>query len=285
MPSVTLKTGSTSASNFEGYTDAAIATLESTHGVSAMAARVTTYDQFTYTVGGKSVVASITLASGVTSATGATAIAAVASAIVAAWNSGYGASGTSDDLVFWGDGDSDTISGTIGDLALESANSGSRAYGQTVAFSHSTKATAAQITYTVAGSGNATYTFVDWLIGTDDKQLATSDNTATDVDLIISLEETLASGSVINSASAATVTLNSAETLLTELTTTKLNTSTRSTLLAGDIFITDAGIHDATASGSGGDVRNDEAADDGLAVVTAATGTARQMLSRVHWLG
>tara|TARA_Y100000385_G_scaffold254236_1_gene278992 strand:- start:2219 stop:2962 length:744 start_codon:yes stop_codon:yes gene_type:complete len=246
-----------------------------------MAARVTTYDQFTYTVGGKSVVASITLASGVTSAVGATAIAAVASAIVAAWNSGYGASGTSDDLVFWGDGDSDTESGTIGWLTLENANSGSRAYGQSVSFSHSYKAVADQITYTVAGSSNATYTFVDWIIGADDKQLASTDNKTTDVDLIISLEETLASGTVINGATAATITLNSAETLLTELTTTKLKTSTRSTLLAGDIFITDAGIFAATAGGSGGDVRNDEAASDGLII---EDGSRRAYFSRIHWL-
>ena len=135
-------------------------------------------------------------------------------------------------------------------------------------------------------SAVGTYTFVDWLIGSDDKQLATSDNKATDVDLIISLEETLASGTAING-SAATVTLGTDDfgTPLTELSTSKLNTSTQSTLLAGDIFITDAGIYPATAGGSGGDVRDPEAASDGLAVVTAATGTARQLLSRVHWLG
>ena len=286
IPAVTLKTGSTSAANHEGYTDAAIATLEATHGILAMAARVTTYDQFTYTVGGKSVVASITLASGVTSATGDTAIAAVASAIVAAWNSGYGASGTSDDLVFWGDSDSDTASGTIGQLSLESANSGSRAYGQTVAFSHSTKATAAQISLTVNGSGNATYTFIDWLIGSDDKQLASSDNKATDVDIIISLEETLASGTVINSTNGATVTTAQGPlTTLTELTTSKTKTGALSGVLATDIFENDAGIYGSISSGGAGDVRSAEAASDGLAVVTAATGTARQMLSRVHWLG
>jgi prefoldin subunit 5 len=281
MPSVTLKTGSTSASNFEGYTDAQIAALESTHGVAAMAARVTTYDQFTYTVGGKSVVASITLASGVTSAVGTDATAAVASAIVAAWNAGYGAAGTSDDLSFWGDSDADTESGTIGWLTLESANSGSRAYGQSVSFDHSYKASAGQISLTVAGSGNATYTFIDWIIGSDDKQLASTDNKTTDVDLIISLEETLTSGTVINGATAATVTLNSAETLLTELTTAKLKVGTQSTLLAGDIFITDAGEYTAQAGGGSGDVRNDETADEGLAVTS---GSKRAYFSRIHWL-
>ena len=290
IPAVTLKTGSTSAANHEGYTDAAIATLEATHGILAMAARVTTYDQFTYTVGGNSVVASITLASGITSATGSTAAAAVATAIAAKWNAKYGiaAGSVSGSNSFWGTTLTSAASttGIVGALALKSANSGSRAYGQTVAFSHSTKATAAQISLTVAGSSNATYTFIDWIIGSDDKQLASSDNKATDVDIIISLEETLASGTVINSTNGATVTTAQGPlTTLTELTTSKTKTGALSGVLATDIFENDAGIYGSISSGGAGDVRSAEAASDGLAVVTAATGTARQMLSRVHWLG
>ncbi|MBT3940251.1 MAG: hypothetical protein HOF44_11135, partial [Pelagibacterales bacterium] len=290
IPSVTLKTGSTSVINYEGYTDAEIATLEATNGILAMAARVTTYDQFTYTVGGNSVVASITLASGITSATGSNATAAVATAIAKAWNDKYGiaAGSVSGSNSFWGTTLTSAASttGIVDQLKLKSSNSGSRAYGQTVAFSHSTKATAAQISLTVAGSSNATYTFIDWIIGSDDKQLASSDNKATDVDIIISLEETLASGTVINSTNGATVTTAQGPlTTLTELTTSKTKTGALSGVLATDIFENDAGIYGSISSGGAGDVRSAEAASDGLAVVTAATGTARQMLSRVHWLG
>ena len=115
-------------------------------------------------------------------------------------------------------------------------------------------------------------------------QLASSDNKATDVDIIITLEETLASGTAISSGNAS-VTSVATYTLLTELTTSKTNTGDVSGTLATDIFENDAGIYGSISSGGAGDVRDAEAASDGLAVVTAATGTARQMLSRVHWLG
>ena len=288
MPSVVLKTASTEATNYEGYTDAQITSLFNTHGgnlqggaANSVAAAINTYDQFTYTVGGKSVTVSITLSSGV-SAVGATALSAIATAIVDAWNNAYSTTyGTaSKTQSFWA-GTNHATAGTIGGQALKSANSGSRGYGQTVAFSHSYKAFAEMSTLT---SAVGTYTFVDWLIGSDDKQLATSDNTASDVDLIITLEETLASGTAINS-TALTITTTNDGVQLVELSTGKTKTGALSGTLAGDIFEDDAGIYGSISSGGAGDVRDPENADDGIAVVTAATGTARQMLSRVHWLG
>jgi hypothetical protein len=285
MPSVTLQTGSTSASNYEGYTDAQIASLEITNGLTAMEARVTTYDQFTYTVGGRSVVATITLASGVTSAVGTDATAAVATAVAAAWNAKYGTGASaSETLSFWSNNITSAASttGVIGSLRLKDENSGSRAYGQTVAFDHSYKASAAQISLTVVGSGTPTYTFIDWLIGTDDKQLASSDNKASDVDIIISLEETLASGTVINGATAATITLNSAETLLTELETSKTAVGVLSTTLSSDIFEDDAGIYGSIYGGGAGDVRSGEDVSEGLII---ESGSRRAYYSRIHWLG
>ena len=291
IPSVTLKTGSTEAANFEGYTDAQITTLFNTHGgnvgggaANSILAAVNTYDQFTYTVGGNSVTVSITIGGGVVSYTGATALAAVASAIAEKWNSQFGTtSGASKTLSFWSDSNT-TTANTIGGLTLRSKNSGSRAYGQTVAFSHSYKAGGQMSTLT---SGVGTYTFVDWLIGTDDKQLSTSDNTASDKDIIISLEETVAETTAINS-TAVTITLGThvltaAE--ITELTTSKTKTGALSGTLAGDIFENDAGIYGSISSGGAGDVRSAEAADDGIAVVTAATGTVQQKRTRIHWLG
>jgi len=276
IPSVVLKTGSTSGANFEGYTDAGIAALYGGDGT--MVARVTTYDQFTYTVGGNSVTASITL-SGATSATGDAATAAVASAIVAAWNAKYGAAaGTaSGSNSFWTTSTADTTSGTIGMLYLKDANSGSRGYGQAVSFSHSYKATAAQVSSATAGL--ATTTFIDWLIGTDDAQLSTSDNTAVAVDLIISLEETVEDAIA---SSAATIHYGATDnSYLTELTTNKTAVGTLSGTLANDIFENDAGIYGSISGGGAGDVRADEAYDEGLEVTS---GSRRAYYSRIHWL-
>ena len=288
MPAVVLKTGSTSTAgaNWEAYTDAGIGALYGGNGT--MTALVTTFDQFTYTVGGNSVTASITLASGFTSSAGASAIADVASAIVAAWNSAWGAAaGTaSGSLSFWGTSNSNTTSGTIGALALKSENSGSRAYGQTVSFSH-TKASAANIS--IATSGAYTNTFIDWLIGTDDVQLATSDNKATDVDLIISLEEILASGTAINGSNATIVTKDLLHTAvyigpLTELSTAKTKTGVLSGTLSSDMFENDAGIYGSISSGGAGDVRDAEDADEGIATTTTS-GSVVAKRTRIHWLG
>jgi len=290
IPSVTLKTGSTSASgaNWEGYTDAAVGALSwgqhadyrsATTG--AMTANVTTYDTFTYTVGGNSVTASITLPSGFTSYTGATALAAVATAIGMKWNYSFGtpAGEASGSLSFWSLTSSGTA-GTIGDLALKSANSGSRGYGQGVSFAHN-KATAAQVS--LATASVATSTFIDWLIGTDDAQLAATDNKATDVDLIITLEEVLASGSAING-TAATINLKGLAFDLDELSTAKTKTGVLSGTLSTDIFENDAGIYGSIGSGGAGDVRDPENADEGIATTTT-TGSVAAKRTRIHWLG
>ena len=136
-------------------------------------------------------------------------------------------------------------------------------------------------------TGVGTYTFVDWLIGTDDADLAASDNKASDVDIIITLEETLASGTAIAS-TAVTLTIDTSavtHATLHELTTAKTATGVLSGTLAGDIFENDAGIYGSISGGGAGEVRSAEAADEGIAVVTAATGTARQCFTRIHWLG
>jgi hypothetical protein len=285
MPSVVLKTGSTEGTNYEGYTDAQITTLFNTHGgnlqggaANSVAAAINTYDQFTYTVGGQSVTASITLSSGV-SAVGATALSAIATAIVDAWNLKYSTTyGTaSKTLSFWNQTNHGTA-GTIGGMGLKSVNSGSRGYGQTVAFSHSYKASSQMSTLT---AGVGTYTFVDWLIGTDDQDLASSDNKASDVDLIITLEETLASGTAING-SAITITTTNDGVQLVELTTGKTITGVLSGTLAGDIFENDAGIYGSISGGGAGDVRDPENADEGLAVTS---GSQRAWFTRIHWLG
>ena len=210
----------------------------------------------------------------------------VATAIAAAWNAKYGAAaGTaSGSNSFWGTTLTSAASttGIIGSLNLKDAQSGSRAYGQAISFSHSYKAVTDQITYTVAGSGNPTYTFIDWIIGSDDAQLASTDNKATDVDLIISLEETLASGTAINSSNA-TVTLGTDNfgTPLTELITAKRKVGAQSNTTATDIYEDDPGIYTSIYGGNAGDVRFAEDASEGLVV---EDGSRRAYFSRIHWL-
>ena len=292
IPAVVFKTGSTSATNFEAYTDAGIAALPIINphsfggGDGTMVAMVTSYDLFTMTIGGNSITVSVThdVGSSAVSFVGAAATAAVASALAGNWNNTYGAAaGTaSGALSFWGTTDASTTSGTMTKMSLKSANSGSRAYGQTIAITH-TKASAANVSQITAGV--ATSTFIDWVIGSDDAQLSATDNTASDVDLILTLEETTASGTAINSTAASITMDDSPATSMVELSTSKTKTGALSGTLSSDIFENDAGIYGSIAGGGAGDVRDPEAASEGTAVVTAATGTARQLFTRIHWLG
>ena len=288
IPAVVFKTGSTSATNFEAYTDAGIAALPIINphsfggGDGTMVAMVTSYDLFTMTIGGNSITVSVThdVGSSAVSFVGAAATAAVASALGGTWNATYGAAaGTaSGALSFWGETDASTTSGTMTALALKSANSGSRAYGQTISISH-TKASAANVSQITAGV--ATNTFIDWVIGSDDAQLSATDNKTTDVDLILSLEETTASGTAINS-TAVSVTDGSPNDTLTELSTSKTKTGALSGTLSSDIFENDAGIYGSISGGGAGDVRDPEAASEGL---SSTTGTARFNRTRLHWIG
>ena len=269
MPAITFRASSTSAANGEGYTDAGITALSGGNGT--LTSIVTTHDLFTLTIGGNAVTASITLSAG-TSATGAAATSAVAKALSEAWNTKYGTGGASQTMSFWAAITNVAASATIASFGLKDANSGSRAYGDTMSVSHSR---ASATTVSTVTSGALTQTFIDWTIGSDDAQLAATDNKATAVDLIISLEETTENAIA---GTAATIIYGGTNTgYLTELTTSKTAVGALSTTLATDIFENDAGIYNGV-----GDVRSDEAADEGLVV---STGTARATRSRIHWLG
>jgi hypothetical protein len=279
LPAVVFKTGSTSATNYEAYTDAELAALYGGDGT--MTALVTTYDVFTMTVGGLAVTASITLGSGVTSASGATANAAIASAIASAWNTKYGASGTSAALNFWGDANADTTSGTIASLAQRSEQSGSRPYGQTIAIAHTTKTTAAQMSTISAGA--ATNVFSDWLIGATQ---STADNDTTAADVIIAVTEV--TEGVIDgtgtSANQMTVSLGGTNITLVELATVKTYNGTKSETTNATIYYDDAGMYGAIAGGGVGDSRDDQTVDEGLEVTTTS-GAQRGLITRLHWLG
>ena len=272
-PKVVFATSATSASgsNKEAYTDAQIAALYG--GSGTLTSKVTTYDVFTYTIGGNSVTASITLSSA-TSATGSAATAAVADALASAWNTKYGTGGTSANLSFWGLANGSTTSGTLLAVAQKSEQAGSRPYGQSVSIAHA-KATAAQAS--LATSGAITNTFMDWTIGATD---ATTDNSATATDLVISLTEV--TEGAINGA-AATFNINNGITPLVELNTAKTYNGTASVTTNATIFPSDAGMYGAISGGTAGDARDDETVNEGVDVTTTS-GSYRAQFTRLHWL-
>jgi hypothetical protein len=278
LPAVVFKTGSTSATNYEGYSDSGIAALYGGDGT--LAAKVTTYDLFTMTVGGNAVTASIVLAGSAVSSAGSAANAAIATALATAWNTKYGASGTSAALNFWGDANADTTSGTILALAQRSEQSGSRPYGQSVAISHS-RASAANVS--LATAGVITNTFSDWMIGSTQ---ATTDNSTVAVDLIIAVTE-VTEGTIDalgTSAGQMTISLGGPNTPLVELATVKTYNGTASATSNATIFYDDAGFYGAIAGGRAGDSRDDQTVDEGLDVTTTS-GSYRGLLTRLHWLG
>ncbi|MBT6170873.1 MAG: hypothetical protein HOH98_09030 [Flavobacteriaceae bacterium] len=278
MAGIEFKASFTSASgaNFENYTDAAVAALYD--GSGTVTSKVTSYDSFVYTVGGRSVTVTLTLASSTTSFTGQAAANAVADQVGSAWDVKYGTdSSVSGSLSFWAGAAANataTTADTIDAWVLKSAQSGSRGYGQTTSFVMN-NATAAQIS--TATAGLITNTYLDWVIGSTD---ATTDNGTTAVDLILTLnentEDAIASGS-------ATFTIGGMA--ITELTTAANFTSGATTqTLVGDIFPDDPGTaYGSIYSGGSGDSTRDEAANEG--VTTASnTGSVRATLTRLHWL-
>ncbi|MGY8868560.1 MAG: hypothetical protein ACKVJK_23385, partial [Methylophagaceae bacterium] len=174
MPSVTFRAdvASSTGDNGESYTNTQIANLETAGVLASLAAvknhtMITSYDVFTLTINGLAVKASITLESGKTSATGEFAASELAAALAAKW-AVYATSGASALYSLW-----TTASATAAiNIALKSSQSGSRGVGDIVAVSW-TKATSAQVS--LATSGAATTTIMDWNIGTSE---ATTDNLA-----------------------------------------------------------------------------------------------------------
>ncbi|MDC1216924.1 hypothetical protein N8131_02255 [Flavobacteriaceae bacterium] len=258
MPSVTFLTAVTSATNGENYTNTEVAAI----GAGSNKTMLTSYDVFTLTVDGKSASASITLASGATSATGQAAADAIVRALDAAWTPyGTGASATQS---LW-----DTTSATAKiTVALKASTSGSRGFGKSVAIAW-TAATAAQVS--LATAGVATSTIMDWIIG--DTQ-ASSDNSSTGSALIMTLTEVT---NRITAGSQATVTFVAAGSAIELATTnyTKTNGS-GAYLITGVATTTATDIHETDARG---DVVNREAANEG----TTASGTPRFITNRSGW--
>ena len=278
LPAVVFRDSSTSSANGEALTDAAFEAL-SYGGDNTLTSLVTTYDIFSITIGGNTVTAAFSTVGDGGSYTGAAASGRVATLLKEAWNTQYGASGASNAMTFWGDASVSTTSGTIDAISVDAEGSGSRAYGQTIAIGHPTKATATQVSNATAG--NATFTFLDWTIGSTQ---STADNTAVATDLIISVEEVTEGVIDGTGTTAGTMTISMAGgTALVELATAKTYNGSLSQTTNASIFNDDAGFYTAIAGGGSGDVRDDQTVDEGT-VVTTTSGAQRGLITRLHWL-
>jgi len=284
----------TSGANGEAFTDNELAAIGDADG--HVISNVTSYDQFTMTIGGRSVTITPTLISGATSLYYTEAATTVAANLIAAWNYRWGTgasvpagqsantSNSSLTLVYWGNLAA-TTAGTIDAETLQSSNSGSRAYGQTVAISH-TRPSSSTVSY--ATSGAATFTFMDWTIGATQ---ATTDNGATSSDIILTLASTnglsltnyatLIQGTDLQPIDAGEWTASG----ILGLTTAKdLTAGTNTQTTTNDIFQDDAGQYGSIAGGLTGDVVKAETANEGVSS-SSSSGSARLTYTRLHWLG
>jgi filamentous hemagglutinin len=270
----------TTGNNGENYTNTTASTLSKLLGDSGGVASVlTSYDQVTMGIGDTSVTATIT---GGTTLTGDNAMTNLAAQLVSLWNTKYSTGGVSEVFSFWS-----TMSASAGVITaptLTSSLSGSRAFDDTVTISFSP---ASSTRVSMESSGTHTTSRLAWKIGSSD---ATTDNVATGVTLIVTLEEAVAGNNKLALASLTTnvdvLTLTSAigGTAGTDpaqtgflLATNKIGfgSSSANSIEGGvtdGIFPTDAR----------GDVVTGQTAEGGLDVTT---GTAQFNRTRLHWLG
>ena len=210
-----------------------------------------TDEVITFTVGTNSVTAVLSaVATGSTATPNTTAIGLVADAILAAWATKYGSSGTASATAVV------TLTATTsGDITVTALDPGSRGYGHLVVMSVTASGT-------TATNGKA----LDYRIGTT---RASSDNSTTSDEIILIVESNNA-GTILDTVTGTLVTVtNVAGTVFTELAAATYTADSDD----------DTGLNTQTAQiESRADVR---LPDDGEA---AATSNAVSF-SRVHWLG
>ncbi|MGC6429405.1 MAG: hypothetical protein ACON5F_00010 [Jejuia sp.] len=249
LPAVTFLNTVNSVTNGEVYSDNAANNLTSNTSY------LTTYDEFTITVGGRSARASVT---GATSS----AASAIADALAAAWGKKWASDGASANFSFWTTGTQTDGNAIIEAFSLRSSNSGSRASNDAVSISWS-KATAAQVS--IVSSGARTESVIDWTIGATD---ASDDNGATSTDLILSLTEV---DDAVISSGKASLTRTDGD-YIHEITTNLLvNASAANTDTTSTIYPTD-GRGDAVAN---------EASAEGI---TTTPQVDAVNISRIGWL-
>jgi hypothetical protein len=271
----------TTGNNGENYTNTTASTLSKLLGDSGGVATVlTSYDQVTMSVGGRSVTATIT---GGTALTGVNATTNLAAQLVSLWNTQYSTDSVSGVFSYW-----TTMSASAGVItapSLKSSLSGTRAFDDTVSISFA-PTTNAKVSS--ATSGTHTTSRLAWRIGASD---ATTDNGAVGNTLVISVEEAVAGNGKVAS-DVATLTTN----LGAVTHTSAVGDAGTDAGLAGFILATNKigyggssanSIEGLQATGifptdARGDVVTGQTAEEGLDVTT---GTARFNRTRLHWLG
>jgi len=225
---VTFLSSISSVSNGEYFSNTAA------YNTTSKTSYLTTYDEFTISIGGRSARASI--------AAGYTTVAErLADALTLAWGKKWASDGASANFSFWttavNDGDA-----VIEAPSLRSPNSGSRAANDEISITWTNRATAAQVS--VVTSGARTESVIDWTHADDKKGTSTND-------LIIYLTEV--TDGVISSGKATLI--SSVATAIQELTTNLLtNDSAQNTDTTTTIYPTDAR----------GDVVKNEASSEGV---------------------
>jgi hypothetical protein len=256
MPNVVFKSALTSATggNGENYTNTEVAAI----GAGTNNAFVTSWDNFTITIGGLSATASINTVSSAHT----TAINLVAVQLGNAWEAKYGTGLGSANLSLWDNVTS--TAATIG-ISLKASTSGSRGFGESVSIAW-TKATAAQISAATAGVVTKTSALVmDWIIGATE---ATTDNSATGQAIVMTLAEV--TNSVSKTTMQATASFTPGAGAAIELATTNITVGAGTdTTTAATIFPTDAR----------GDVILTEGANEGTTTATVA----RVSTDRSQW--
>jgi hypothetical protein len=251
LPAVTFLNSVSSISNGEHYSNTAA------YNLTSKTSYLTTYDEFTITIGGKSARASV-------AATTSAAASAIADALALAWGTKYADDGAEANLSFWTTGTQTDGNAVIEAVTLRSSNSGSRAADDIIEIAW-TKATSAQVS--IVSSGARTESVIDWNIGTS----ASDDNGTTSVDLILSITEV--TDGVISSGNATLVTGSGTASNIDEITTT-LNVGSGTdtgTATSGDTA-NGKTIHPTDGRG---DAVNNEAADEGVVTTAAVAATDR----------
>ena len=249
---ITMFNAVTTTSNGENYSDSAAGSRPS-GGAQAVTGATSTGTYVTLTVGSLSVTAT-SFGSAVTNSGTTNADDAWASAIAAAWNTKYGASGASATMSLVGDADADTTSGTI--VLAAKAGSGRRAHEMAVAIS----ATVSGVTDTV-----------DWRIGASD---GSADNKLQGDGIILVLKE-----NITGALAGVVLVSHTAARLANQLTTTvKFNSSSG----AGVNTSTTANIYPTEARGDGAEGTGGDAVLPEGDVEEDATAPVSN--NRVSWL-
>jgi len=242
MPAITFLNTVNSVTNGEYFSNTAAFNLED------KTSYLTTYDEFTLTIGGLSARASVAVAAAGSLADD------IADALIAAWAAKYANAGVaSGNLSYWTTGNDTGSNAIIEALTLKSSNSGSAAGADTVAITWE-RATSAQVSE--VSNGARTQSVIDWTFA-DDSNAATGPG-----DLIVKLTEVTDGVISSNNATFTAGVTTSVHELTTNLTSNASAANTDTTNTVYPLF-------------ARADVVKNEAGDEGVVTTAAVAATDR----------